>query len=103
MQDQLSLPGFEAVPEGAREPEPGFDSLLDDLAAGGAASALVAEEIATPLRPMLAVAGESGLCLFEFLDRRAITTELGALRLRHGLPIVRGARPAPGSPAARVG
>ncbi len=94
MQDQLSLPGFDAMPEAAREPEPALDGLLDDVGGrAGGASALLAEEIATPLRPMLAVAGERGLCLLEFLDRRAITTELGALRLRHGLPIVRGSNP----------
>jgi AraC family transcriptional regulator of adaptative response/methylated-DNA-[protein]-cysteine methyltransferase len=51
---------------------------------------LVAEEIATPLRPMLAVASERGICLLEFLDRRAIATALRALRRRFGVPIVPG-------------
>jgi AraC family transcriptional regulator, regulatory protein of adaptative response / methylated-DNA-[protein]-cysteine methyltransferase len=51
---------------------------------------LVAGEIATPLRPMLAVASERGLCLLEFLDRRAIATALRDLRRRFGVPIVPG-------------
>jgi AraC family transcriptional regulator of adaptative response/methylated-DNA-[protein]-cysteine methyltransferase len=51
---------------------------------------LVAEEIASPLRPVLAVSSERGICLLEFLDRRAIGTELRELRLRFGIPIVPG-------------
>jgi AraC family transcriptional regulator, regulatory protein of adaptative response / methylated-DNA-[protein]-cysteine methyltransferase len=51
---------------------------------------LVAEEIVTPLRPMLAVASERGICLLEFLDRRAIATALRDLRRRLGVPIVPG-------------
>jgi AraC family transcriptional regulator of adaptative response/methylated-DNA-[protein]-cysteine methyltransferase len=51
---------------------------------------LVAGEIATPLRPMLAVASERGVCLLEFLDRRAIATALRDLRRRFGTPIVPG-------------
>jgi AraC family transcriptional regulator of adaptative response/methylated-DNA-[protein]-cysteine methyltransferase len=51
---------------------------------------LVAGEIATPLRPMLAVASERGVCLLEFLDRRAIATALRDLRRRFGAPIVPG-------------
>jgi AraC family transcriptional regulator of adaptative response/methylated-DNA-[protein]-cysteine methyltransferase len=51
---------------------------------------LVAGEIATPLRPMLAVASERGVCLLEFLDRRAIATALRQLRRRFGIPIVPG-------------
>ncbi|MEX2304526.1 MAG: methylated-DNA--[protein]-cysteine S-methyltransferase [Bryobacterales bacterium] len=51
---------------------------------------LVAEEITTPLRPMLAIASERGLCLLEFLDRRALATELRDLRARLKLPITPG-------------
>jgi AraC family transcriptional regulator of adaptative response/methylated-DNA-[protein]-cysteine methyltransferase len=51
---------------------------------------LVAGEIATPLRPMLAVSSERGICLLEFLDRRAIATELRDLRRRFGVSIVPG-------------
>jgi AraC family transcriptional regulator of adaptative response/methylated-DNA-[protein]-cysteine methyltransferase len=51
---------------------------------------LVAEEMPTPLRPMLAVASSRGICLLEFRDRRAIATELRDLRRRFGIPIVPG-------------
>lgn len=51
---------------------------------------LVAEEIATPLRPMLAVSSERGICLLEFLDRRALATALRDLRRRFGVSIVPG-------------
>jgi AraC family transcriptional regulator of adaptative response/methylated-DNA-[protein]-cysteine methyltransferase len=51
---------------------------------------LVAEEIATPLRPMLAVANERGICLLEFVDRRALATELRDLRARLKVAIVPG-------------
>jgi AraC family transcriptional regulator of adaptative response/methylated-DNA-[protein]-cysteine methyltransferase len=51
---------------------------------------LVAGEIATPLRPMLAVASERGVCLLEFLDRRAIAPALRDVRRRFGIPIVPG-------------
>ncbi|MGH7605916.1 MAG: bifunctional transcriptional activator/DNA repair enzyme AdaA [Gemmatimonadales bacterium] len=49
---------------------------------------LVAEELRTPLRPMIAVASERGVCLLEFLDRRALHTELRQLRSRFPAPIV---------------
>jgi AraC family transcriptional regulator of adaptative response/methylated-DNA-[protein]-cysteine methyltransferase len=41
---------------------------------------LFASWIETPLGPMLAVAGDAGLALLEFVDRRALETELRALR-----------------------
>ncbi len=44
----------------------------------------------TPLGPMLAVASEEGLCLLEFMDRRALETELIELRQRLGAPIMPG-------------
>jgi len=53
----------------------------------GSLNCLVAQEIATPLRPVLAVASERGICLLEFLDRRALSTELRDLRARFKLPI----------------
>jgi AraC family transcriptional regulator of adaptative response/methylated-DNA-[protein]-cysteine methyltransferase len=56
----------------------------------GSLTCLVAAEITTPLRPMLAIASERGVCLLEFLDRRALATELGDLRARLKLPIVPG-------------
>lgn len=51
---------------------------------------LVADEIVSPLRPMIAVASERGVCLLEFQDRRAIATELRGLRARFKAPIVPG-------------
>ncbi len=51
---------------------------------------LHARWLGTPLGPMLAVAGEDGLCLLEFGDRRALATELAELRRRHGAAIVPG-------------
>ena len=41
---------------------------------------LVASWIETPLGPMLAIAGDAGLELLEFVDRRALETELRDLR-----------------------
>ena len=41
---------------------------------------LVATWIETPLGPMLAIAGDAGLELLEFVDRRALETELRELR-----------------------
>ena len=41
---------------------------------------LVASWIETPLGPMLAIAGDDGLELLEFVDRRALETELTELR-----------------------
>jgi AraC family transcriptional regulator of adaptative response/methylated-DNA-[protein]-cysteine methyltransferase len=54
------------------------------------APCLVAGEIETPLRPMLAVSSGRGICLLEFLDRRALAAELRALSARLGIPIVPG-------------
>jgi AraC family transcriptional regulator, regulatory protein of adaptative response / methylated-DNA-[protein]-cysteine methyltransferase len=51
---------------------------------------LVAEELDTPLRPVIALAGERGVCWLEFLDRRTFDTELRRLQSRFRLPIVRG-------------
>jgi AraC family transcriptional regulator of adaptative response/methylated-DNA-[protein]-cysteine methyltransferase len=49
---------------------------------------LSATWIETPLGPMLAVAGSRGLELLEFVDRRALETELRALRRTLGAAIV---------------
>ncbi len=51
---------------------------------------LVASEIASPLRPMIAVSSERGICLLEFLDRRSLSAELRALRGRFRVSIVPG-------------
>ena len=51
---------------------------------------LAATWIETPLGPMLAVAGDRGLELLEFVDRRALESELRAVRGRLGAVIVPG-------------
>ena len=54
---------------------------------------LTATWIETPLGPMLAVAGDRGLELLEFVDRRALETELRELRRSLGSAIVPGDHP----------
>lgn len=44
----------------------------------------------TPLGPMLAIAGDRGLALLEFVDRRALETELRELRRSLGSAVVPG-------------
>lgn len=56
-------------------------------------SALFAERIATPLGTMLAVAGDEGLRLLEFTDRRALERELAILRQRLRTNVVPGQHP----------
>ena len=52
--------------------------------------ALLAQWIETPLGPMLAVATSEALALLEFVDRRALETELTTMRERLGAAIVPG-------------
>lgn len=54
---------------------------------------LTAAWIETPLGPMLAIAGDHGLELLEFVDRRALETELRELRRSLGSAIVPGDHP----------
>ncbi len=54
---------------------------------------LTAAWLETPLGPMLAVAGNRGLELLEFVDRRALETELRELRRSLGGAIVPGDHP----------
>lgn len=54
---------------------------------------LFAAWIETPLGPMLAAAGDRGLELLEFVDRRALETELRELRREWHLAIVPGEHP----------
>jgi AraC family transcriptional regulator of adaptative response/methylated-DNA-[protein]-cysteine methyltransferase len=51
---------------------------------------MFAERLETPLGAMLAVADDSGLRLLEFADRRALETELAALRQRLKTNVVPG-------------
>jgi AraC family transcriptional regulator, regulatory protein of adaptative response / methylated-DNA-[protein]-cysteine methyltransferase len=57
------------------------------------ASLLTATWIETPLGPMLAIAGDGGLELLEFVDRRALETELRELRRTLKGAIVPGEHP----------
>ena len=57
------------------------------------AALLTAAWLETPLGPMLAVAGDAGLELLEFVDRRALETELRELRRTLGRAIVPGDHP----------
>jgi AraC family transcriptional regulator of adaptative response/methylated-DNA-[protein]-cysteine methyltransferase len=57
------------------------------------AALLVARWVETPLGPMLAIAGDEGLELLEFVDRRALELELTRLRRKLGLAIVPGDHP----------
>jgi AraC family transcriptional regulator of adaptative response/methylated-DNA-[protein]-cysteine methyltransferase len=54
---------------------------------------LMAERIETPLGAMLAVAGDKGLHLLEFTDRRALERELTILRRRLRTNVVPGEHP----------
>ncbi len=54
---------------------------------------LTATWIESPLGPMLAIAGDEGLELLEFVDRRALETELRALRAKLSSAIVPGEHP----------
>jgi AraC family transcriptional regulator of adaptative response/methylated-DNA-[protein]-cysteine methyltransferase len=59
----------------------------------GAATALVAARIPTPLGRMLALADDAGVRLLEFEDRRGLPTEIADLRRKLGAAIVPGAHP----------
>ena len=54
---------------------------------------LAARWIETPLGAMLAIADDEGLHLLEFVDRRALETEVGALRKKTGCVISPGDHP----------
>jgi len=58
-----------------------------------AAALLVARWVETPLGPMLAIAGDEGLELLEFVDRRALEQELTRLRRKLESAIVPGDHP----------
>ena len=82
--------GFES-PSGFRE---AFERVFGETPGRARAKAmLVAGWIETPLGPMLAVAGDAGLELLEFVDRRALERELTMLRRRLGSAIVPGEHP----------
>lgn len=84
------------------ESESGFRKAVQELlgaAPGEAARAgerggvIVARWFDSPLGPLLGASGESGLCLLEFVDRRALATQLATLRRRLKRPIVPGSSP----------
>jgi AraC family transcriptional regulator of adaptative response/methylated-DNA-[protein]-cysteine methyltransferase len=46
--------------------------------------------IRSPLGPLLAAASDEGVCLLEFVDRRALRSQIATLRRRFPLPVVPG-------------
>src|SRR3954468_10575858 len=62
----------------------------DSPTAAKSRDCMFAERLETPLGAMLAVADDSGLRLLEFADRRALETELAALRQRLKTNVVPG-------------
>ena len=64
--------------------------------------ALLAQWVETPLGPMLAVATTTALALLEFVDRRALETELETMRKRLGAAIVPGRNPVLAATAAQL-
>ncbi|MBL8878049.1 MAG: methylated-DNA--[protein]-cysteine S-methyltransferase [Phycisphaerales bacterium] len=52
------------------------------VAARGAVDVLHARWLSTQLGPLLAIAGESGVCLLEFVDRRGLESQINTLRRR---------------------
>src|SRR5262245_636243 len=64
---------------------------------------LAAAWIETPLGPMLAIAGDAGLELLEFVDRRALETELRELRRTLSGAIVPGDHPVLRQTATQLG
>ncbi len=74
-------------------------------APGGAETAgcLLARRIETPLGTMLALAGDTGLHLLEFVDRRGLERELVALRRRLKCAIVPGNNPVLDETARQLG
>ena len=54
---------------------------------------LVVRRLPTPLGAMVAVAGDDGLHLLEFADRRMLETQLGRLRRRSAVAFVPGTHP----------
>jgi AraC family transcriptional regulator of adaptative response/methylated-DNA-[protein]-cysteine methyltransferase len=59
-------------------------------AAKGTAAPLVAKWLITPLGPLLAVASDRALLFLEFIDRRALETQVAVLRRRTGQPVIPG-------------
>lgn len=55
--------------------------------------AVTVERVETPLGGMIAGATDSGICLLEFTDRRAIEAQLASVQRRFGGPVVPGAHP----------
>lgn len=56
-------------------------------------SPLVAKWLTTPIGAMLAVVNDDGVCLLEFVDRRAIETQIAVLRRRFETYVVPGEHP----------
>lgn len=84
-----------AAAKAGYESESGFRRAYTALfgaapADGTDAAALRARWLETPLGPVLAVASDAGLCLLEFVDRRALPAQMETLRRRFGAPVLPG-------------
>lgn len=75
--------GFESE-SGFREAFARLFGSAPSAARGGEAGLVHIKWLDTPLGPMLAGACEEGVCLLEFVDRRAIEAQVAALRKRLG-------------------
>ncbi len=70
-----------------------FSRLMGAPPAAKHARALAAAWLDTPLGPMIAIADEDALHLLEFLDRRALESEIGRLKQREKSTVLPGRTP----------
>jgi AraC family transcriptional regulator of adaptative response/methylated-DNA-[protein]-cysteine methyltransferase len=88
---RLDRAGFDAGFESASGFRDAFERVFGTTPGkAGGASCLLARWLDTPLGAMLAIAGDDGLCLLEFVDRRMLQTQLARVRRRFGSTIVPG-------------
>lgn len=83
-----------AALESGFESESGFRSAFTRLFGAAprtaAGEAILLDWVPSPVGPLLLGAGEQGLCLLEFSDRRALETQFAALARRFGAPLAPG-------------
>ncbi len=95
---QQGVPTMDAGLEAGFDSDSGFRAAFarvfgDTPGAARDTPLLTATWLETPLGPMLAIAGDAGLALLEFADRRALETELRELRRSISPAIVPGEHP----------
>lgn len=89
MGDAVASSGFDSESGLRKAVQELFGTTPGDAARRGLMP-LVARWLSTPLGSMLAVAGDDGLHLLEFVDRRMLATNIGRVRERVRRPIVAG-------------